>query len=348
MISDYDKELIAYEVIHTLYSQFNKFPENEINNRNAPFHEAFLNAFSVKLEGKVESIPIFISLASWMHGLNTSLGQSFFEKTANILCDGEKKGFIAEKETGLKISPNQKTAINNIITDLTNRVRIPNSTNEVNECNFDDEVNLNAEDFTVDVFYENEQQIICIELKTVQPNNSVFRAEKHKLLESKIAMMNKYPDKIVKYYLGFPFDPLGETPTEYNKQRFLDNSINFRKYFAEDEILLSTELWNFLSNETKTMESILQIINSIATPDFLDKYNYLNEKSNLISDEQNYLNLLHNWFLYREKELCSRSEQLLKIISNDKRKIRSYNQNIFSNDGKYNEKRINKLISLIS
>lgn len=125
MITDAQKELIAIEVIRTLYAQFGKFPEDETNNRNAPFHEAFLHAFSGKLEGKVVSIPIFISLASWMHGLNTSLGQSFLEKTAHILCNGEKKEFTANKRTGLKISTNQKNIVNRIITELTNGYRKP-------------------------------------------------------------------------------------------------------------------------------------------------------------------------------------------------------------------------------
>ena len=39
------KQHIATEVIKTLYSQFNKFPEDANSNRNAPFHEAFVSAF---------------------------------------------------------------------------------------------------------------------------------------------------------------------------------------------------------------------------------------------------------------------------------------------------------------
>lgn len=90
-LSNLTKQQIATQVIRTLYSQFEKFPEDVSSNRNAPFHEAFVNAFSDKLDGKVSSIPTLISLSSWLHGLNTSLGQSFFENTAQILCGGEKK-----------------------------------------------------------------------------------------------------------------------------------------------------------------------------------------------------------------------------------------------------------------
>ncbi len=112
------KQKIAVQVIRTLYNQFEKFPEDVSNNRNAPFHEAFLNAFSDSLQGKVSSIPTFISLSSWLHGLNTSLGQSFFENTAHILSGGDKKEFTTGKKSNLAIEQKQKETIANIITVL--------------------------------------------------------------------------------------------------------------------------------------------------------------------------------------------------------------------------------------
>ena len=42
------KEKIATEVIKTLVSRFDSFPEDASQNRNAPFHTAFLKAFSNK------------------------------------------------------------------------------------------------------------------------------------------------------------------------------------------------------------------------------------------------------------------------------------------------------------
>lgn len=73
------------------------------------------------MENKVADVPIFISLSSWLHGLNTSLGQSFFEKVGQILCNGEKREF-----KGLKISRNQQTKISDIMADLKNKKRLPN------------------------------------------------------------------------------------------------------------------------------------------------------------------------------------------------------------------------------
>ena len=92
-LSNVKKEKIAHSIIKVLHSRFNLFPSEEGDNRNAPFHIAFLQAFQNKLTGRVKDIPDFISLSSWMHGLNTSLGQSFFFFFAHILCDGEKRDF---------------------------------------------------------------------------------------------------------------------------------------------------------------------------------------------------------------------------------------------------------------
>ena len=61
MITYEKKELISLEVIKTLKSRFEKFPEDSLSNRNAPFHEAFLNAFSDKLKDNFEDAPYFIS-----------------------------------------------------------------------------------------------------------------------------------------------------------------------------------------------------------------------------------------------------------------------------------------------
>jgi len=57
MIDKTKKEKISLVIVKTLYSKFMDFPEDASNNRNAPFHTAFLNAFSNKFEGKVSDIP---------------------------------------------------------------------------------------------------------------------------------------------------------------------------------------------------------------------------------------------------------------------------------------------------
>jgi hypothetical protein len=58
------REKISIEVMKTLVSRFDSFPEDASENRNAPFHEAFLKAFSDKLDNKVSDVPFFITLSS--------------------------------------------------------------------------------------------------------------------------------------------------------------------------------------------------------------------------------------------------------------------------------------------
>lgn len=243
MIDDLKQEKIALEVIKVLKSRFDSFPSDLTQNRNAPFHHAFLNAFADKLQGKVSSIPVFISLSSWAHGLSTTLGQTFFEHIAHILCNGEKRDFTSKRNSLLQLSPSQKQTVSRIITELSNRNRQPNVAAE-NAALFaggavatDD-----ATSFTADVFFEDDKQVVCIELKTVKPNKGTFKNEKEKILEAKASLKNKYPGKEIKFFIAFPFDPLSQTPTGYDKQRFMSYAVDFRKYIAEGEFLLSSEL----------------------------------------------------------------------------------------------------------
>ena len=78
--------------------------------------------------------------------------------------------------------------------------------------------------------------------------------------------------------MGFPFDPTVDINTDsitsFDKTRFLGQIINMNKYFAPNETLIASELWDTLSGDTKTMEQILKIINDISTTEFLSKYQY--------------------------------------------------------------------------
>lgn len=339
-------EQIAIQVIRTLHKQFEKFPEDVSGNRNAPFHEVFMNAFSDKLEGKVSSIPTLISLSSWLHGLNTSLDQSFFENTAHILCCGEKKEFTTGKSSNLGIEKTHKETIATIITSLTNGNQQPSLPNE-NISIFQQPITSNLDagtDFTADVFFESTTEIVCIEIKTVKPNKSVFKVEKQKILEAKAALKLKYPSKKVSYFLAFPFDPLSDTPCGYDKQRFMDYSVGFTKYFDEAEVLLAGELWDYLSGVPNTMEAILEIINIIATPNFMDELTFLSDVENRINDKENYLTLLEKWFLFQEYDLVHQEEQIKQKLINSK--LQSlYNQSCFK-DGEYRQNRVQYLLNL--
>lgn len=342
MLSEEKKENISYEVIRTLYSKFRDFPEDAAKNRNAPFHKAFLEAFKDKLEGKVSDIPIFISLSSWSHGLNTSLGQSFFEKVSHILSDGTKKEFRS-----LRISQAQQTTISDIITDLKNGNELPNLKRE-NELIYKNNkpTNKSVSNFTIDCYFEEDDKIVAIELKTVKPNSGIFKNEKEKILSAKAGLKNDLKEKEIHYYLGFPFDPLSEDPCGFDKEKYMNYSIDCTKYFEQGEVLLASELWDFLSGDIKTMEQIIEIINAIATTEFIENYEFLNNNSKKDDKKEEYCKLLEKWNLISELKLVNNELSIKKSIRENKRLIRRYNQSIFK-DGKYNKDRFLTLNQLL-
>jgi len=333
------KEKIAIEVIRTLVTRFDNFPEDASNNRNAPFHEAFLSAFSDKLEENVSDIPFFISLSSWMHGLNTTLGQTFFENVAHHVSQGEKREYTSRRLGNLPITQTQRNHISQIIADLSTSTKDPNleSENKLLFTDYDTAV-INAMDFSADVFIEDTDSITAIELKSVKPNSGEMKGEKQKILEGKAALYRHFPDKQINFYIGFPFDPTVDTDNEditsYDRTRFLGQIINMNKYFAHGETLIASELWDKLSGEQNSMEQILEIINTISTTEFLTKYRYLNENNNRVNCE--YKDILTEWHLTSELELIENNELLQRNIKDNRDLIRHYSKTAFNNEGKYN------------
>lgn len=75
-----------------LLLRIESFPELGAEIRNAPFHIALLECFSNRLKPLNIEIPYLIAIASWLHGLNTSLGTGF-ENISHILSGGYKRKF---------------------------------------------------------------------------------------------------------------------------------------------------------------------------------------------------------------------------------------------------------------
>jgi ribonucleotide monophosphatase NagD (HAD superfamily) len=344
------KEKISVEVIKTLVTRFDSFPEDASNNRNAPFHEAFLKAFSDKLDGKVSDTPFFISLSSWLQGLNTTLGQSFFEKVAHHLCNGEKREYTSKKIGNLQITQNQKDAVNHIITTLSNSDDVPDLRGENRKIFQDDHSSLvKAIDFSADVFYENGDSVIAIELKSVKPNSGEMRGEKQKILEGKAALYREFKGKKIFFYIGFPFDPtvnpISAAATSFDKPRFLSSIINMNKFFDCEETLIASELWDFLSGNRNTMEDVIEIINTISTPEFQNKFKLISNNSKRNTSE--YKAQLQEWNLFSEEKLIDNDGVIVRQIKNDNRLIRIYNKNALESNGDYNWRRYYDLERLI-
>jgi len=319
------KEKIALEVIKTVKSQFDNLPERVSDNRNSPFHEAFLKAFQIE---------------EYVTNKLDKTIKRFFENIALILCDGEKREF-----DDLLINPSQQSSVNEIMISLKNKKRHPSLIRE-NELLFNNlgHSSLNIQNFTADVYFEDDEKIVAVELKTVKPNSGIFNKEKEKILNAKAGLKNKFSEKEVFFYLGFPFDPLDKEKCGSDKNRFFDYGIDFKKFFDPGEVLLANELWDFLSEEKNTMQAILDIINSISMPDFMEKFNFINASNNFHKNSERYKEILNEWFLFRELKVVENIPLIINRSESGKNIKRLLKQSLFDKKGKYRENRINTLI----
>jgi hypothetical protein len=176
MITQIQREQIATVIIEVLYCQLKEILEITNSNQIKKYANTF---FASIVDDKLTKI----TLSSWMHGLNTSLGQSFFERTAYILSNSKKKDFKENTITELQISQ-----ISKIITELQNRrgdtkPNLQAENERIWSANFG--VEDFAHDFTIDIFWEDETEVVAIEAKTVRPNSDVSKLTKDKILRAK-------------------------------------------------------------------------------------------------------------------------------------------------------------------
>ena len=253
------KNRISEVVKDILLRRIENFPEIGAEIRNAPFHTAFLECFNDKLGSLNIETPYLVAIASWLHGLNTSLGTGF-ENISHILSGGYKRKFTDTYH--LQVKRGQAENIESIIRDLKAGAHLPNLERENNlVLNFDGHDNeIDSLPFTVDTYIETDNEIIAIELKSVRPNSGEGRGEKQKILYGKAALKLQNPNKNIRFFIGFPFDPTSSTPIGYDKNRFFDYLIEFKKFFAQNEILIASEFWDYLSGSRNTMEEILDVI----------------------------------------------------------------------------------------
>lgn len=333
MLDPHRTELIALEAVKVLIGTLADLVQDDSDHGHSPFYRGFTEASTKKLPINYD-FPNLVSLSSWMHGLSTTLGQTFFENVAHILSDGEKRAFTKKASTSLKITEKQQITIAKIVTDLKNGAHAPNLENEDALLMIDaagESGYVDASDFTADNLVEDAEFIEAIELKTVKPNAGGLQGEKQKILGGKAALKNEFPNKAVRFFFGFPFDPLNTNPTGFDKHRFLASIVEGTKYLDPNEVLLADELWDRLSGNPNTMQDLLDVINRIATPEFLDNFIFLADSKNALADPNRYGELLDRWELHREKFLFeNRTKPIIAKLE------RKRNQHVFSQDGEYN------------
>jgi len=100
------KNRVSEEVKKILTSRIESFPDLSSLNRNAPFHDAVLDCFKEQFRGLNIETPRLVAIASWLHGLSTSLGTGF-ENFGHILSGGYKRKFTGPYT--LKVKKSQAT-----------------------------------------------------------------------------------------------------------------------------------------------------------------------------------------------------------------------------------------------
>ena len=234
----------------------------------------------------------------------------------------------------LTITYDKVAAIGDIMIDLKNGTQQPSLQREDNiiAANANGDIQ-DAPNFTADCFYETDTDVVAIELKSVRPNSGEMRGEKQKILVGKAVLRALYPNKNVKYIFGFPFDPTSDGDTTYDKARFLHYLVEAEKFVAHEDFLIADELWSFLASSNGAMQEMLDIINRIATPEFMDIYDKIQDEH---VDKREKRALLESWYQYSEVAII---DNVRYTTTN----CRLYNQPIFKTDGGYNEKRLQLL-----
>lgn len=296
------KEKISIEIIKTLFKRFDSFFNDPFINNSKSFNIRFLEAFSDNLELNTPNTPYLPSLKYWFDHLTPTLGKHFIENIAHILSGGDKR------ENAILFS----------------------------QDNSDENDTM---DFVVDVFIEDNDSIIGINLLTSEINLTNIREEKERVLASKVALQRKYPHKRTQFYIGLPFDP-----TEYSNHE--TETISKENIFLNsNEYLIADDLWDFLSGSKGTMKQLLDITNTISTPEFLDRFNYIRDSSN--RNTVKYIDILESWGLVSELELVLNDNLIKKVLMINrelfKRDLILYNSLAFNNCGQYNFKRHNRL-----
>ncbi len=302
---DHDRANRVQEVVKSiLLSRKNSFPDESWRTGNAPFHAAFFSLFT-EPPGRYNSptsklfsnetprrkLPIVgrggngdaASCGELSHPSEIECGIfdsriSFTKKMknfANALSGGYKRRFI--KPFALDVTNTQIRQILRIMHRL-DQNESPNLHKEnmllLSEAALQDR-RERALGFTVDNYVETDSFVEAIKLRPTIHSFDNWRETKEKLLYAKSALKLLHPQKEIRFYIGFPFDPTSDTPTGHNKERFFDYLVEFKKFFAPDEVLIGNELWNHLSGQPQTMESILEIIRATVQTFSLKKHSQI-------------------------------------------------------------------------
>ncbi|GAB4174858.1 MAG: TdeIII family type II restriction endonuclease [Calditrichia bacterium] len=210
-----------------------------------------------------------MALFSFIHSVNTMLGQSIFEHVGRIIAKPRAKRAIDQyRELEGYISSQAVLKIDQIMRDLRAAKRKPDKvkeTREVLSAATKGELGRKLKK-RVDLFLETHEGIeYYFELKTAKPNINEFTGIKKQLLDW-IAMRGSENQNVnITTIVAIPYNPYEPEPYErWTLQGLFD---------LEQEVLVGEEFWDLLGGE-KTYEDLLNVFEEAG----LELYDEIDEK----------------------------------------------------------------------
>ena len=186
---------------------------------------------------------------SFIHSLATILGQSVYEKVAQIIAEPH----FDLAETGYdvigEITNEENSAISKILQEIKSRTRKADKEKEINEILKSNSSGGRRIKIRADLFLRKGDKEYYIEIKTAKPNIDVFAKSKQKLLEW-VAIRKKKVNTI----LAIPYNPYHPEPySRFTMQGYLDE---------EKELYVAEKFWELLGGKG-TYEEVLKIFDEV-------------------------------------------------------------------------------------
>lgn len=207
-----------------------------------------------------------MALYSFVHSVNTMLGQSVFEKVAQIISNDRFDEAKEHHYVEGNLSKKAVIEIDNIMQEL------KSSNDALSFMEQDRRIKSSAKagslgksrKIVADLYLKRGNTEYYFEIKTVKPNIDVFVATKIKLLQWKALRYSVKSNVNVKSYICIPYNP--EAPKPYARWTLQG------LYDLKNEVLVAEEFWDFLGGKG-TYEELLNVFEKagIELRDEIDK-----------------------------------------------------------------------------
>lgn len=185
------------------------------------------------------------AIFSFVHSLNTSLGQSVFEEVAEtIAVERFKVAKRQYRELKGYLSEGAIAEINRMMDDLANDRVQPNKPDETRRIVLKATEGVLSEERNprVDLFLLDENEVeYFIDIKTAKPNISAFRDMKRELLQWVAIRASLAKNAEVRTLIAIPYNPYDPEPYErWTGQGLFD---------YKNELLVGKVFWDFLGGD---------------------------------------------------------------------------------------------------